>query len=333
MFEHFHFNVRLFIQELQKRDIKCRLIPKTNIIEAVYGDHCEFITPEYNRIIPSIYSQLINDKFYMKQLLGDYGYPVAKGKLFLKNAQTSALWYAQEELGYPVVIKPTNLMHGNHVYLNINSSDEFNKIWSECIEPSGLGALIVEEYLPNTDDYRILVFENGTKATLKRTPPVVTGDGNSTIQELIIKENHRRMNPRNTCLCEIYIGDVEGKRALLEKGHKDTDILPKNEKLVLRYNSNISYGGECENISEVVHPSYYKLAENILKHFPSLPFISVDLVAHDVTKDCAEDLHAIIECHTTVGYSMFSMPSKGPSFYILEPIIDLLFPETATKNT
>jgi hypothetical protein len=56
------------------------------------------------------------------------------------------------------------------------------------------------------------------------------------------------MNPRTTCLCPIYIDDVEGKRALEEQGLTPETILAKNQQATLRYHANVSWGAECENV-------------------------------------------------------------------------------------
>jgi hypothetical protein len=46
---------------------------------------------------------------------------------------------------------------------------------------------------------------------VEREPANIIGDGIHTIRELIDQENYRRMHPRNSCLCEIWIDDIAEK--------------------------------------------------------------------------------------------------------------------------
>ena len=63
----------------------------------------------------------------------------------------------------------------------------------------------------NGREYRVFITKNGFIAVVEREPANVIGDGKHTIKELIDKENYRRMHPRNSCLCEIWIDDVAEK--------------------------------------------------------------------------------------------------------------------------
>ena len=60
--------------------------------------------------------------------------------------------------------------------------------------------------------------KDGFVAAVEREPANVIGDGNSTLQQLIDKENYKRMNPRDTCLCEIWLDDIS------EKFFRDRDL-------------------------------------------------------------------------------------------------------------
>src|SRR5204863_2644669 len=97
------------------------------------------------------------------------------------------------EVSFPVVVKPLDGNHGRGVTTDINSIEkavhafEIAKRISEDV--------IVEEYVKG-DDYRFLVVNYKLVAVAKRTPAYVTGDGRSTIQQLIEEENlhHERGN-------------------------------------------------------------------------------------------------------------------------------------------
>ena len=78
--------------------------------------------------------------------------------------------------------------------------------------------IIVEEYVEGAD-YRFLVVNYKLIAVAKRTPASVIGNGNSTIRELIIKENNNpdRGEGHEKVLTKIKI-DYHTKSLLKEAG-------------------------------------------------------------------------------------------------------------------
>lgn len=328
-FDELPFNFRYFIKELEKRHIKCRAIDGTDIIEANFKGHIEWFLPAENRLIPSNYNHLFRDKYYLKKIFQDKNFSVQDGKVFHKQMQAQALDYAQFTLQFPVVIKPPNLANGDGVFVNIRDKAEFSAIWRSNIQSSfQQDYFIVEKYFDPSDDYMFFIMEENSPVVFKRSPPKVVGDGKHSLQKLIEIENHRRMNPRTSCLCDIFLDDPDGKRALKHQFQRLSDIIPEGKEVLLRYNSNVSYGGFCENVTNQTHESYKALVKSIFDLFPGLPYARIDLFSKDISAPVEHEMYAVNEIETALSLSMFAMPAEGEGVNILSPIIDRLFPET-----
>lgn len=112
--------------------------------------------------------------------------PHARGTIFYNPL--TALRFVQEH-GFPVVIKPNVSGYSRGSHFPITNYREFwkavllVKIWW----PSS----VIEEYLLGKN-YRVVVVKDEIMSVIRRYPPFVTGDGSSTIGELIDAENARR---------------------------------------------------------------------------------------------------------------------------------------------
>ncbi|MDD5456224.1 MAG: cyanophycin synthetase [Candidatus Margulisbacteria bacterium] len=324
-----HFNFQLLLRELQERNIQLSYIPDTDIVEARFDKHIELLVNCDSRLVPSQYINLFGDKYFTNVFLKEKKFPVPESRIFESDRQDLALYYAQNTLKFPVVVKPNISEGGYHVYCNIESREDFIICFEE-IRKNNLPVILVEKYLRDQDDYRFFVTSSGYTAVIKRTCPRITGDGKLSIIDLIEKENYKRLNPRNTCLCDIYIKDIEAVRALSKQKHKISDVLADGEELVLRFNSNVGSGGWCEDVTDEIHPSYISVAHDILRLFPDLGFTGIDLLIKDPGAQAVASNYSVLEINHRPGFSLHTLPGNGQSRNVLKPVVDLLFPETVT---
>jgi D-alanine-D-alanine ligase-like ATP-grasp enzyme len=326
----FKFNFQLMLREIESRGVRIRCLGNTDIVEASLGNHVEYLVDYISRLTPGVYLPILDDKFYAKEFVRDKGFSVIPGEVFGPSQIREAVQYAGQ-LGYPVVLKPTNAGHGDLAFVNLKDEASFISAFTEFSKYTNLRNMLVEKYCLG-DDYRFLVVADKDIAVVKRTLPIVIGDGVSSIRSLVDKENYRRMNPRNTCLCPIYIDDIEGTRALTEQGFTQDSVPEKDQIVVLRYHANVSWGAECENVLKIVHPSYLDLARGIHALLPGNQFTGIDLLVKDITRPVTKDSYSFCEFNSDPGFSLHHMPSKGTPHMILRSIVDILFPETVNDG-
>src|SRR5699024_11888469 len=101
-----------------------------------------------------------------------------------------------ELLGYLIVLKPPDGSFGRGVVSNIASAGELADALVYVRGELGYKDVIIEQYIGG-EDYRLYVVGDQVIAAMHRIPPNVTGDGNSTIKQLIKQKNEiRNDNPR-----------------------------------------------------------------------------------------------------------------------------------------
>lgn len=319
---HFSFNGQLLLKELQKHNVDLAPIGNTNFFLASFNNHEEVFHELYTSRSPYTQGIMIDDKYYTKQYLKDNGILVAEGEVFPNTAVDKAIQYAQQ-IGYPVVLKPTVGSHGDYIFLDIDTSEDLtDKLFYYQDNNVGNGFCLIEKQY-NLNEFRLFISKNGFFAAVSRIPANVIGDGIKTIRQLADEESYRRMNPRTTCLCTIKLDDVTVN--FLQKQNLTLESIPaKNQKIFLRRNSNVTTGGNCYDATDQVHTSVIKRAQKILELW-NVPFLGIDYLCQDITKQ--SDEYIICELNSSPGLSMHMMPEKGESRNVADAIVHTIFPE------
>src|SRR5690625_871912 len=224
-----------------------------------------------------------------------------------------------EQIGYPVVAKPTLGSLGKGVTTNIQSEAELIKA-IEHVKDIGYENIIIEEYFEG-EDYRIYVVDGEVVAATKRVPANVGGDGKQTIEQLIAEKNKlRKENPYLKTKLITIDDNLIG--TLAKQGLTLNDIPKEKEKVMLSSISNISTGGEPIDITDTISKDIKTVAINAINSIPGLVHGSVDAIV-DEEKNCK-----VLEINTTAGISIHIFPSKGKPRNVPKSIIEYYFPET-----
>src|SRR5699024_7933298 len=116
--------------------------------------------------------------------------------------------------------------------------------------------VLVEEFVAGTE-YRFFVLNDEVGAVLLRVPANVTGDGKSSIGELIDRKNEDPLRGADHRAPMAYIekGSIE-TLMLREQGLTFEDIPKEGQTVYLRENSNISTGGDSIDFTKEMDESY-----------------------------------------------------------------------------
>lgn len=170
--------------------------------------------------------------------------PHAEGLVFVNPIQ--ALRFVKR-YGFPVVVKPnvSGYSRGSHFPIN-NRKDLWKallavKIWW----PSS----VIEQYLKGKN-YRVVVVKNEIMSVIRRYPPFVTGNGQSTIAELIEQENQVRQE-MNLYPVIHPIAKNRSTQAFLKKQGYALDSIPGEGQVVELHNKvALAPGGVVETIDK-----------------------------------------------------------------------------------
>jgi len=159
-----------------------------------------------------------------------------------------------------------------------------------------------------------------------RTPAHVTGNGKSTIRQLIDKVNvdPRRGYGHENMLTEITV-DKMTLRILKAKGLTVKSVLPNRKKLYLKTTANLSTGGTSSDVTDSVHPYNIFMAERISRII-GLDICGIDVMAPDLTRPVNENGGAVLEVNAAPGFRMHLDPTIGLARNVAEPVIDMLYP-------
>lgn len=279
--------------------------------------------------IPNEAVELAMNKEMTKQILTNKGIPVPEGREFSQDATDEQILQYANELGYPVVIKPTDGSFGRGVMSDLTSEEEFKHALDYVRNELDEKNIIVEKHIDG-NDYRLYVVGDEVVGAILRIPPNVTGDGINSIDALIDIENRERgLNPRlATTLIQInkelvdYIG---------RSGYTLESIPDKGEIIYLSDKSNISIGGDPIDVLDELSAEMKQLAVDGLHAIPGLTHGAVDLMIE--IADDGQEHGYIIELNPTAQLGGILFPLKGKPRDVPKAIIDYYFPETKDVQT
>ncbi|MDR0478845.1 MAG: cyanophycin synthetase, partial [Burkholderiaceae bacterium] len=187
------------------------------------------------------------------------------------------------------------------------------------------GAVMVEKYLPGSD-FRLLVVGNKLVAAARREPPLVIGDGQHTVRELVAQVNQdpRRGVGHGTSLTKIRIDAIA--QARLAAQNLSADSVPsKGQRVVLRNNANLSTGGTATDVTDSVHPDLAARAIEAAQTV-GLDICGVDVVCESVLQPLEAQGGGIVEVNAAPGLRMHLSPSFGKGRDVGAAVINHMFP-------
>jgi cyanophycin synthetase len=308
------------LKEARRRGIPMNCVINGEYIVLGHGIHLRKIQAAISNITGMIAVDIAGNKEITKKLLNNAMLPVPLGMVISDEA---TLKTAIENLGFPLVTKPLNGHQGKCISTNITDKEMLTNGFrlAQTYSPE----VIVEQFIQG-NDYRFLVINYKFIAAARRIPAMVTGDGVSSIQELIEKVNNDplRGDGHSCSLTKITVDEITTKLLSYKKLNLDS-ILPKGVDLILKDTANLSTGGIAIDVTDEVHPYNVRMAERIARII-DLDICGIDIMAPDVTTPFPENGGSIIEVNAAPGLRMHAAPSEGKPRPAGKAIIDMLFP-------
>ena len=293
-----------------------------NLVQLGYGIRQRRIwTAETDRT-SAIAESISRDKDLTKTLLASCGVPVPEGR---EVTSPEDAWEAAEDIGIPVVVKPTDGNHGRGVFTNLKTREEVESAYKAADE-EGSG-VIVERFVQG-NEHRILVVGGKVAAATKGDTASVVGDGKSTILELIesqINSDPRRGEEEDFPLTPILLEREPIARLEIERqGYTPESIPPAGEDVLI-----IRHGNMAFDVTDEVHPETAALAA-LAARIVGLDIAGVDLVAEDISKSLVAQRGAIVEVNAGPSLLMHIKPAVGTPRPVGKAIVDNLFPSNET---
>ncbi|MEH6943167.1 bifunctional glutamate--cysteine ligase GshA/glutathione synthetase GshB, partial [Bacillus sp. JJ722] len=314
-------STQILLKESIKRGISFRILDrKENFIELTKGKNTQYIKQATKTSKDQYVAVLImENKSVTKQILKRNNIVVPGGEEFF-DVNT-----AKESLGnwikVPLVIKPKSTNFGLGISIFPNGANEADLIKGLEIAFGKDSTILIEPFIKGKE-YRFLIIGDETVAVLHRVPANVTGDGISTIQQLISKKNVDPLRGKGykTPLEKIEI-DENMKLFLQQKELTIQSVLPEGELQYLRENSNISTGGDSIDVTDNV-PKLFKQIAVEASQAVGAKICGVDMMIEN--SDDEQSSYAIIELNFNPAIHIHSYPYQGKERNVASKILELV---------
>ena len=272
-----------FALAASKRRIPVSVSASTGTLRLGWGINALRLDSSFTSATGVLAARIARNKFQTIPFLQLNGVPVPPGSLVLNREQaiTSAM-----QLGWPVVVKPCNQDQGAGVIPGICDKTTLFRAFDEAFKFSPRG-VIVEKHVKG-EDYRMLVVGGKLLITTRRIPAGVTGDGKSSVADLVreVNADPLRGKDKRSMLIRLTLDD-EAARCLRFQSLA-AESLPEAGRFVrLRLTANLSTGGTAEDVTALVHPDNRMVAERAARLI-GLDIAGIDFLCPDIAKSLHE---------------------------------------------
>jgi cyanophycin synthetase len=307
-------------EEAKKRGIPVLRIGERSMFQLGYGKHSKMIEATICSETGGLAVDIACDKLLTKDLLSNQCIPIAQGG---KVQNSLDLFLKAESIGYPIVIKPRYGNQGKGVFVNIKNEKQALEAYN--ILSKNYNDIMIEKFIVGRD-FRACVVDGKVIAVAERIPPYVIGDGISTVKELIdeLNKDERRGRGHEKPLTKIKFD--EALNAYIGKnGYDMNSVPPKDYKLTLRENANLSTGGIAIDCTDIICEENIEILRRAAITV-GLNICGIDVCCNDISKPLTQG-GAIIEINAAPGIRMHHYPYMGESRNVAGSIVDMMFKE------
>ena len=260
---------------------------------------------------------IARDKDLTKQLLAAVGIPVPEGGV---AASADEAWTLAQELGLPVVVKPSDGNHGRGVTLELSTREQIEIAWARADHHGS--EVLVEGYIPGLE-HRLLVVAGELVAAARGESAWIVGDGRRSVAALVevqLNADPRRGDTEDHPLARL---DVHADGSILadlgRQGLAPDSVPAAGQRVLIQRNGNVA--NDC---TDDVHPDFVRLA-SLAARTIGLDIAGIDLVAEDIRRPLASQRAAVVEVNAGPGLLSHLKPALGKPRPIGRAIVDHLF--------
>lgn len=254
-----------------------------------------------------------------RSLLSTCGVPVPASRVVDSGG---AAWEAADSIGLPVIVKPVEGAVTRGMLADLSSEQAVRSAFAQAAAENGKA--IVEQAVPGLE-HRLLVVGGRMVAAAQGDESWVTGDGRSTVQELVdvqINQGAASLSeaestpPRIRCEADRAI-----LMALRRQGLTPASVPAPGTRVIVQ-----RIGRNAVDCTDRVHPEVARLAE-LAVLLVGLDIAGVDVVARDIGRPLADQGGAVVQVHAGPDLLLHAAPTSGTGRPVGRMIVDHLFPE------
>ena len=289
-----------------------------NLVQLGHGARQRRIwTAETDRT-SAIAQGIAGDKDLTKRLIAGCGVPVPEGRAV---GTPDEAWEAAQDIGLPVVVKPSDGNHGRGVMLDLRTEVDVKAAFEVATRHGS--EVLVERHILG-EEHRLLVLGGKVVAAARGESAWISGDGRASVRQLVdaqINSDPRRGITEDFPLNRLVLEDDEAILADLTRQGLTAEAVPEaGRKVLIQRNGNVSI--DC---TDQVHPEVEHVV-GLAARIVGLDIAGVDLVAQDISRPLHEQGGAIVEVNAGPGLLAHLKPAVGQPRPVGRAIVDALFP-------
>jgi len=304
------------------RDIPSIRLTEGNLVQLGHGARQRRIWTAETDQTSAIAEGIASDKDLTKRLLESCGVPTPGGRVVDSPADA---WEAAEDIGLPVVVKPSDANHGRGVSMELTTREQVEAAFP--VADAEGSEVMVERYIRG-QEHRLLVIAGRMVAAARGEIARVTGDGRSSIRQLIdtqINTDPRRGLAEECPLSPILLDEEPAVRLELQRqGYDGESVPPAGQDVIVQRNGNMNF-----DVTPLVHPSIAAAGE-LAARVVGLDIAGIDFVAEDISLPVDRQQAAVVEVNAGPSLLMHLKPAFGEAQPVGEAIVESLFPDRAS---
>ena len=301
------------------RGIPSIRLTEGNLVQLGYGARQHRIWTAETDQTSAIAESISKDKDLTKTLLSACGVPVPSGRI-VDSADDA--WDAAEDIGLPVVVKPSDGNHGRGVSTELMSR---NEVEAAYLLADAEGSEVIVERFIRGNEHRLLMVGGRLAAAARGEAISLLADGTSSIRKLI--EDQINSDPRRGAAEEFPLDviDIDQNPAaqfeIGRQGYTADSVPASGAQVLIQRNGNVAI-----DVTDLVHPEVVETAA-LAARIIGLDVAGIDLVAEDISRPLNEQGGAIVEINAGPGLLMHLKPASGKPRPVGLAIVDSLFSE------
>jgi GNAT-family acetyltransferase (TIGR03103 family) len=301
---------RIIVDEARRRSISVEIVDaQAGIFKLRHVGHEMLCRESLTELTGGVAMTWCQDKVLTLRRLASVGLRVPRQQTAGdKDADRAFL----RELG-SIVVKPALGEQGRGISVGVGTEEELGQALDRARMEGGH---IVLEELCDGQDLRIVVIGYKVVAAAIRRPAEVTGDGQSSLAQLIERQSARRAAATGG---ESRIPtDAETLRCLAGQGLNMDSVPADGQRVQVRRTANLHTGGTIHDVTAQLHPTLRAAAESAARAL-RIPVVGLDFLVPAPD----QEEYVIIEANERPGLANHEPQPTAQRF------VDLLFPYSA----
>ncbi len=301
---------RIIADEAIMRGIAVQVLDaKGGYLKLTHGGTSVVTRESLSELTNAVAMSRCDDKRVARRVVAEAGIRVPEGRTASFAAEDHDFL---EQVG-AVVVKPARGEQGAGITVGVTRPEDLDRAIKLAAEHSP--DVLLEE-LCKGEDLRVVVINGKVIAAALRRPPEVVGSGDHTIRHLVEAQSRRRAAATHG-ESTIPVDDLTVD-TVREAGWELDDVLPLNERLIVRRTANLHTGGTIRDVTDDLNPVLAKVAIDAADAI-GIPVTGIDLMVPSVEGQ----EYAFIEANERPGLANHEPRPTAQAF------VDLLFPRTA----